>query len=158
MRRKATITEREALEKMRVGLPQKLRAYAAHNLDYIWHLGSAAAVQIEDLVELARRISAAGYAAIDAQRRADHWAKFGTNSDRAKRAEYRLEVCLGELERLDRQLADLMAALTPPVPVKGRHLASCLFMDGRWFCAADCEHHVIVDVEAKKKKRTKASA
>ena len=31
-----------------------------------------------------------------------------------------------------------------------RHLASCLFENGRWFCAADCPHHVIVDVEAER--------
>jgi len=27
------------------------------------------------------------------------------------------------------------------------HLASCQFLDGRWFCAADCPHHEIVDVD-----------
>lgn len=31
-----------------------------------------------------------------------------------------------------------------------QHLASCLFEGGRWFCAADCPHHVIVDVDAER--------
>lgn len=42
---------------------------------------------------------------------------------------------------------------TPPEPippVAEKHLASCLFEGGRWFCAADCPHHVIVDVDATK--------
>lgn len=29
-----------------------------------------------------------------------------------------------------------------------RHLASCVFVNGVWLCAADCRHHVIVDAEA----------
>jgi hypothetical protein len=33
---------------------------------------------------------------------------------------------------------------------RGRHLASCLYEGGRWFCAADCPQHVIVDVDAER--------
>lgn len=33
---------------------------------------------------------------------------------------------------------------------RGPHLASCLYLNGRWFCAADCPLHVIVDVDANK--------
>lgn len=31
-----------------------------------------------------------------------------------------------------------------------RHLASCQVIEGRWFCAGDCPHHVIVDVDAER--------
>jgi hypothetical protein len=40
---------------------------------------------------------------------------------------------------------------TAPLPLEHqRHLASCVQIDGRWFCAADCRHHVVVDVEAER--------
>jgi hypothetical protein len=32
--------------------------------------------------------------------------------------------------------------------VAARHLASCVLINGIWCCAADCPHHVIVDVDA----------
>lgn len=32
--------------------------------------------------------------------------------------------------------------------LRGHHLSSCLWVGDRWFCAADCRHHVIVDVDA----------
>ncbi len=61
-----------------------------------------------------------------------------------------------ELARIDavRQAAERFEAIEaaerrqPRRVAKARHLASCLFMDGRWLCAADCRHHVIVDVDA----------
>jgi hypothetical protein len=41
----------------------------------------------------------------------------------------------------------------PCQPRSSIHLASCLFEGGQWFCAADCRHHVIVDVDAKPAKK-----
>jgi len=36
---------------------------------------------------------------------------------------------------------------------RGKHLASCLFEGGRWFCAADCQFHTIVDMDAEPRKK-----
>jgi hypothetical protein len=36
------------------------------------------------------------------------------------------------------------------LPAKAKHLASCQQINEVWFCAADCPHHVIVDVDAEK--------
>jgi hypothetical protein len=30
--------------------------------------------------------------------------------------------------------------------LRGWHLSSCLWTGARWLCAADCRHHVIVDL------------
>ena len=37
---------------------------------------------------------------------------------------------------------------TGPYHRERGHLASCLFEGSRWFCAGDCPHHVVVDMEA----------
>ena len=34
------------------------------------------------------------------------------------------------------------------------HLASCQWLGETWFCAADCPHHVIVDVDQPRPSRT----
>jgi hypothetical protein len=38
-----------------------------------------------------------------------------------------------------------------------RHLASCVQVAGRWLCAADCDLHVVVDVEAEQAAVTDAT-
>lgn len=59
----------------------------------------------DELLKLADRLSKAAYAAIDAQRRYDYWTQFQTNSNRAKKAEERLDACMKALEAADEELA-----------------------------------------------------
>ena len=40
---------------------------------------------------------------------------------------------------------------------RGKHLKSCLFLNGEWFCAADCPQHVIVDKTQPAAKRGRPS-
>lgn len=61
-----------------------------------------------DYRAVAIRLSKAGFAALDAQRRYDYWTQFKTNSVRAQRAEERLDAAVRELEAADEQLAELL--------------------------------------------------
>ena len=51
------------------------------------------------------------------------------------------------------QTTDVEMRPAPETLHRGKHLASCLFEGGRWFCAADCQFHTIVDMDAEPRKK-----